>query len=146
MMYRSILCNCDLTRLFSITMLHVYLLIQLHFTLSSHVPKDDLFTLSIIHWNDFHARFEEINRSGDHCRPADRPNCLGGYSRLVTTVKQLQRERQNPIYLNAGDNFQGTFWYNIGKWNVTAQFLNILPADAIVSEHILVFFFLIMYN
>jgi len=32
--------------------------------------------------------------------------------------------------LNAGDSFQGTLWYNIGRWNVTSQLLNILPADA----------------
>lgn len=41
--------------------------------------------------------------------------------------------RINPIYLNAGDNFQGTFWYTVGSWNVTSQFLNMLNADAVVS-------------
>jgi 5'-nucleotidase len=45
-------------------------------------------------------------------------------------VKQLNNTNLNPIYLNAGDNFQGTIWYNTGRWNVTNQFLNILPADA----------------
>lgn len=40
----------------------------------------------------------------------------------------------NPIYLNAGDNFQGTPWYTFGRWNVTAQFLNMLKADAVVSK------------
>lgn len=107
--------------------------IRLHVSAINSFPTHDLFTLSIIHWNDFHARFDEINQSGDHCRPVDRPNCFGGYARLVTTVKKLQAERQNSIYLNAGDNFQGTFWYNVGKWKLTAQFLNMLPADAIVS-------------
>lgn len=48
----------------------------------------------------------------------------------MTVVKKLKSERVNPIYLNAGDNFQGTLWYNIGRWNVTNQFLNMLPADA----------------
>lgn len=42
----------------------------------------------------------------------------------------------NPIYLNAGDNFQGTLWYNIGRWNVTVQFLNMLKADAMtIGNH-----------
>lgn len=51
------------------------------------------------------------------------------------TVKKLIEEQEdlNPIYLNAGDNFQGTLWYNIGRWNVTKEFLNMLPADAMVS-------------
>lgn len=118
----------------SIAILFIYLSIKLHVTSSNPLPKVDLFTLSIIHWNDFHARFDEINTSGYHCRPSDRPNCFGGYARLVTTVKRLQAERQHPIFLNGGDNFQGTFWYSVGKWNVTAQFLNMLPADAIVSD------------
>lgn len=49
-------------------------------------------------------------------------------------VKQLQRERsdenKNPVFLNIGDNFQGTLWYELLGYNVTATFLNILPADA----------------
>lgn len=49
-------------------------------------------------------------------------------------VKSLleARKNTNPLYLNAGDSFQGTLWYNIGRWNVTSQFLNMLKADAMV--------------
>lgn len=56
----------------------------------------------------------------------------------MTKVKELLVERadKNPIYLNAGDNFQGTLWYNIGRWNVTAQFLNMLKADVMtIGNH-----------
>lgn len=49
-------------------------------------------------------------------------------------IKQLMKTNPNPIYLNAGDNFQGTPWYTFGRWNVTAQFLNMLKADAVVSK------------
>lgn len=52
----------------------------------------------------------------------------------MTTVKQLLAEREeqkkNPVFLNIGDNFQGTLWYELLGWNVTSTFLNILPADA----------------
>lgn len=50
----------------------------------------------------------------------------------MTTVKKLLEERkdQNAIFLNIGDNFQGTLWYELLGWNVTSHFLNILPADA----------------
>ncbi len=64
--------------------------------------------------------------------------CVGGYARVVTMVKKLRVENQhlNPIYLNAGDNFQGTLWYNIFRWNVTQYFLNLLPADAMtIGNH-----------
>lgn len=52
----------------------------------------------------------------------------------MTMVKQLLAKREdegkNPVYLNIGDNFQGTLWYELLGYNVTATFLNILPADA----------------
>lgn len=53
-------------------------------------------------------------------------------------MKELLETKRalNPIYLNAGDNFQGTLWYNIGRWNVTQEFLNMLPADAMtIGNH-----------
>lgn len=54
------------------------------------------------------------------------------------TVKRLLEEQkeQHPIFINAGDSFQGTLWYNIGRWNVTQEFLNLVPADAMVSDPI----------
>lgn len=80
--------------------------------------------------NDIHARFEEINWLTNTCK---NPNeCIGGYARVVHMVKELKKSRPNPFYLNAGDNFQGTLWYNIFRWNVTQHFLNLHPADAMV--------------
>nr|B3A0N5.1 RecName: Full=Apyrase; AltName: Full=ATP-diphosphatase; Short=ADPase; AltName: Full=ATP-diphosphohydrolase; AltName: Full=Adenosine diphosphatase; AltName: Allergen=Tab y 1; Flags: Precursor [Tabanus yao]ADX78255.1 Tab y 3 allergen [Tabanus yao] len=99
---------------------------------SSPVPDSDNglreFPLSIVHINDFHARFEQTDELGGQCKPTAK--CVGGYARLVTTVKKLKEEGQNTIFLNAADNYQGTLWYNLGKWNVTAYFMNLLPADA----------------
>ncbi|XP_049301119.1 apyrase-like [Anopheles funestus] len=91
----------------------------------------DLFPLTIIHLNDFHARFEETNTVSTRCKVDEGERCIGGYARVVTRVKSLQREYadRNPIYLNAGDSFQGTLWYSLLRWNVTAHFLNLLPAD-----------------
>lgn len=92
--------------------------------------NDELFQLSIIHINDFHARFEETNENSLPCR--DDQKCIGGFARLKTVVDQLMEKRKNAILLNAGDNFQGTFWYNLLRYNVTTHFLNFLPTDAIV--------------
>lgn len=54
---------------------------------------------------------------------------------MYHTIKQLKSEykTKNPLYLNAGDNFQGTLWYNLLRWNVTAYFIKELPPDAMVS-------------
>lgn len=92
----------------------------------------ELFPLSIIHLNDIHARFDETNIYSNTCKEGD--FCIGGYARVITKVKELLERRPNPIYLNAGDNFQGTLWYNIHRWNVTSQMLNLLPADAMVNN------------
>lgn len=84
-----------------------------------------------------HHRFEEITVGGATCRHGG--HCIGGYARAVAVIKNrltTHRNREaNPIYLNAGDNFQGTLWYNIHRWNVTSYFLNLLKADAIVKTY-----------
>lgn len=69
--------------------------------------------------------------------------CIGGYARTITAVRKLLREKadKNPIYLNIGDNFQGTLWYQLLGWNVTSHFLNLLSADATVCITLLVFTF-----
>ncbi|CAO1421080.1 unnamed protein product [Diamesa hyperborea] len=96
--------------------------------------NDSLFPLSIIHMNDFHARFEESNSDSTSCKEKLGQVCIGGYARIITMVKRLLKEREeenlNPLFLNIGDNFQGTLWYDLLGWNVTSTFLNILPADA----------------
>ncbi|XP_055627312.1 apyrase-like [Toxorhynchites rutilus septentrionalis] len=98
--------------------------------------SEELFPLSIIHINDFHARFEETNYGGSSCFPEAGDICIGGYARTVTAVKELLKTRVNPIFLNAGDNFQGTLWYNLYRWSLTATFLNMLPAEAMtIGNH-----------
>lgn len=79
------------------------------------------------------SRFDELSSTLTTCRAEP---CYAGYSRIVTTVKSLMEDRKslNPIYLNAGDYFQGTLWYSIFRWNITSYFLNLLPADAMVIE------------
>lgn len=46
----------------------------------------------------------------------------------------LQESSEHSIYLNAGDNFQGTLWYDKLKGNVTSYLLNLHQCDAIVSN------------
>ena len=94
--------------------------------------SEDLFPLTIIHMNDMHARFEETNTLGNICKEPSK--CIGGFARVVTKVRELRANSPNPIFLNAGDNFQGTHYYNTFKWNVTQYFLNLEPSDAMVSS------------
>lgn len=99
----------------------------------------ELFELSIIHINDFHAHFEQTDSFSGTCLEGQEASCVGGIARIATTVKKLVQERPNPVFLNAGDNFQGTLWYTKFKWNVTAHFLNMLPHDALVTISLVIF-------
>lgn len=93
--------------------------------------QTDFFELSIIHLNDFHARFQQTNPTSGICHPGQEKDCVGGIARVYTAVNQLKNERPNAIFLNAGDHYQGTLWYNVHRWNVTATFMNMLPHDAL---------------
>lgn len=65
--------------------------------------------LIITYRENIFSRFEETNELSNDCKQGE--NCIGGYARLVTMVNYLKNTTVNPIYLNAGDNFQGTLWY-----------------------------------
>ncbi|KAG5884885.1 hypothetical protein JTB14_025049 [Gonioctena quinquepunctata] len=92
------------------------------------------FELSVVHFNDFHARFEETNSDASACKDASQ--CIGGFSRLYKQIMTMLEEKPESILLNAGDNFQGTIWYSMGKWNVTQEFMNKLPIDAeVLGNH-----------
>lgn len=91
----------------------------------------DSFGLSIIHINDLHAHFEQTSPSSGPCLDGQEASCVGGIARISTVAKKLKEERPDSLFLNAGDNFQGTLWYTKFKWNVTAYLLNMLQHDVL---------------
>lgn len=99
------------------------------FVLTFALPFEGLYELDIIHYNDFHARFEETSVASPTCR-FNNGSCLGGFPRLFKKIEDLRKEKPHSILLNAGDSFQGTYWYSLLKWNVTQEFMNLLPHDA----------------
>ncbi|XP_063911898.1 apyrase-like isoform X2 [Zophobas morio] len=94
---------------------------------ASFIIQENLTELSILHINDFHARYEETNIDSGLCK---NKNCIGGFSRMYARIMKVFDKNPNLILLNAGDSFEGTLWYNVHKWNVTQYFLNKLPIDA----------------
>ncbi|XP_045770763.1 apyrase-like [Maniola jurtina] len=93
------------------------------------LPFEGLYELNIIHYNDFHARFEETSVETPTCR-VNNNSCLGGFPRLYKKIESLRQKKPNSILLNAGDSFQGTYWYTLLKWNITQEFMNLLEHDA----------------
>ena len=45
-------------------------------------------------------------------------------------MKDIKREEENVVWLNAGDFYQGTVWYTQFKWRVVSLFNNLLDFDA----------------
>ncbi|XP_035905485.1 apyrase-like [Anopheles stephensi] len=94
----------------------------------ARAQQDDLYPLSIIHFNDLYSRYNQVNLEGFTCVGQER--CQGGYPRQVSAVRQIQAQAENSIYVNSGGNFKGTLWYTVHRWEVVAAMLNVLPADA----------------
>ncbi|KAJ0172127.1 hypothetical protein K1T71_012100 [Dendrolimus kikuchii] len=97
--------------------------------------QENLFPLNILHYNDFHARFVETSPIGTVCNPDDAP-CVGGFARLATLVRERMASEPQSLLLNGGDSFQGTIWYNLLRWNVTQEFMNMLNHTAhVLGNH-----------
>ncbi|ARE38867.1 5'-nucleotidase [Rhodovulum sp. P5] len=96
------------------------------------------FTLTILHTNDFHARFEPISKYDSGCSAEDNEagKCFGGTARLVTALAEARATAENSILVDAGDQFQGTLFYNQYKGKVAAEMMEKLGYDAMaVGNH-----------
>ena len=94
--------------------------------------------LTILHTNDYHARVDEYNRNGARCQPADAAagNCIGGAPRLATVVNEVRAAKSNVLLLDAGDQFQGTLFYNVFRGDVLNETMNYLGYDAMtIGNH-----------
>ncbi len=96
------------------------------------------FSLTILHTNDFHDRFEPISAFDSTCAPEDNTagDCFGGVARLVTAIAEARGRAENSILVDGGDQFQGTLFYTQYKGTMTAEFMNLLGYDAMtVGNH-----------
>ncbi|MDN2565035.1 5'-nucleotidase C-terminal domain-containing protein [Aquibium sp. A9E412] len=98
------------------------------------------YALNILHINDWHSRIESINKYDSTCSAEDEAEgaCFGGAARLVTAVREQRQamDGDNLLFLNAGDNFQGSLFYTTYKGAVEAEFLNLMGTDAMaVGNH-----------
>ncbi|XP_016305317.1 5'-nucleotidase [Sinocyclocheilus anshuiensis] len=85
------------------------------------------FELTLLHTNDVHARVEETNKDSGKCT---KPPCFAGVARRFAKIKQVRSKEKNVLLLDAGDQFQGTVWFNFYKGAEAAHFMNKLGYDA----------------
>ena len=131
----------DSTTAMILRIISVVLLITIVNTAPQKETKDGSFKMIILHNNDMHARFEQTGMFSDKCKKDAAANnkCYGGFARVAHEVREYRRKADNNeippvLYLNAGDTYTGTPWFSLYKNNITADFLNILKPDAIVSN------------
>ncbi|XP_066533983.1 5'-nucleotidase [Hoplias malabaricus] len=84
--------------------------------------------LALLHTNDVHARVEETNKDSGACSKSS--PCFAGVARRSTKIKELRGRERNVLLLDAGDQFQGTVWFNFYKGSEAAYFMNKLGYDA----------------
>ncbi len=96
------------------------------------------YSLTILHTNDFHARFEPISKYDSGCS-ADantEGKCFGGSARLVTAIADARKRSNNSILVDGGDQFQGTLFYTYYKGKLAAEMMNKLGYDGMtVGNH-----------
>ncbi|XP_048841062.1 5'-nucleotidase [Brienomyrus brachyistius] len=83
--------------------------------------------LTLLHTNDVHARIEETNKDSAKCTKGD---CYAGVARRFTKIKEIRGQEKNVLLLDAGDQFQGTMWFNYYKGAEAAHFLDRLGYNA----------------
>ena len=82
-----------------------------------------------MHINDVHAHLDEYASSGTDCKDPSK-GCYGGYARVKTTVDRLRKDHPDNLWLNAGDEFQGTLFYTYYGGEKIAETINQLGFDA----------------
>ncbi len=96
------------------------------------------YQLTILHTNDFHARFEPISKYDGPCSAEDNTagECFGGSARLITAINDARARSNNAILVDGGDQFQGTLFYTYYKGALAAEMMNQMGYDAMtVGNH-----------
>jgi 5'-nucleotidase/UDP-sugar diphosphatase len=89
---------------------------------------NDLSGMTILHTNDLHAHYDPFEPWGEPIQ--------GGVARLKTLVEEIRGEADGVLFLDAGDQFQGTLFFTVGGADVVADVMNTLGYDAMcVGNH-----------
>ncbi|XP_061098371.1 snake venom 5'-nucleotidase-like [Conger conger] len=108
------------------TELSPVIFVSLLFCISKYASAARL-ELTLLHTNDAHARIEETSARSGACTKG---SCFAGVARRFTKIKDIRSRERNVLLLDAGDQFQGTVWFNYYKGAEAAYFMNKLGYDA----------------
>ena len=98
---------------------------------TSLFPAAD-FTLTVLHTNDIHSAFGGITDKGFICYAAMCEGGRGGYVRLDQAVRAIRKDNPDALFLDAGDNFQGTLFWTQYKERVPMALVDKMGYQAII--------------
>ncbi|MEX2520431.1 MAG: 5'-nucleotidase C-terminal domain-containing protein, partial [Paracoccaceae bacterium] len=91
------------------------------------------YRLTLLHFNDFHSRFESVSKYDNTCSVEDETagECFGGVARMKTFLDERRAALgdANVLTLSAGDMFQGSPFYSTYKGAATVEMMNQLGLD-----------------
>lgn len=80
--------------------------------------------LSILHTNDVHSRIDPFPMDGTSLQG------LGGAARRMALIKEIRRQEDNVLLLDAGDMFQGTPYFNLFGGKLELDIMSKMSYDA----------------
>ena len=92
------------------------------------IDSEGHYNMSFYHINDVHAHLDEFSASGTDC-PDKTKGCRGGYARVKAALDESRPDHPDSLFLNAGDEFQGTMFFTYYGGEKIAQTLNQLGVD-----------------
>ncbi|KAF2271336.1 Metallo-dependent phosphatase [Westerdykella ornata] len=87
------------------------------------------YNISFFHVNDVHAHLDEFSSSGTDCTKPER-GCYGGYARIKHVIDTQRPQVNDSLWLNVGDEFQGTLFYSFYGGEKIAETINQVGFDA----------------
>jgi len=84
--------------------------------------------LTVLHTNDTHSHVAGIDKYGNAAFGTEKS--VGGLGRIASAVKSVKAEKDNVIFVDAGDQFQGTLFFSVNKSPMLAEINDHMPWDA----------------
>ncbi|KAG7220186.1 hypothetical protein INR49_018407 [Caranx melampygus] len=97
----------------------------------SSASSSTTWDLVLLHTNDVHGRVEETSKRSGTCGKSG--ECFAGVARRATVIKRIRGSESNVLLLDAGDQFQGTVWFNYYKGAEAAHFMNKLQYSIMIQ-------------
>ncbi|RPI18231.1 MAG: bifunctional metallophosphatase/5'-nucleotidase [Ignavibacteriae bacterium] len=108
-----------------------YILFVLFILTFSIYSQENVKEVTILHWNDFHARNQPVKSSKkDSATGESVYYYYGGTANMLGYVNKLRNEKS--LVLNAGDDFQGTPVSTFTRGKSQIELLNLFSIDAFV--------------